>query len=135
MSVSAHIGKIFWLAFKMWSFFPEKNWQGLRYQKVGGGKTIPIATLSPSEWCLHSDGQRWEPFECFIHCEGPSHKTVSTNPNCWRERRTQAGELNQHLSAYQPKCLHICLTIKLRLLICRSIIYANTWMVKRNASL
>ena len=28
----------------------------------GGGDYIPITTLSPPEWLLRQDGQRWEPF-------------------------------------------------------------------------
>ena len=44
---------------------------------------IPIATLSPPEWLLHNDG---------INCEGQNHKTVSTDHNFWRERRTEADD-------------------------------------------
>ena len=44
---------------------------------------IPIATLSPPEWLLHNDG---------INCEGQNHKTVSTDHNFWRERRTEVDD-------------------------------------------
>ena len=37
-------------------------------------------------------------------CEGQSHKTVSTNHNFWRERRTEA-DSNRGPSAYQPNAL------------------------------
>ena len=30
--------------------------------------------LSPLKWLLHYDGQRWEPFQCFINCERQSRK-------------------------------------------------------------
>ena len=44
-------------------------------------------------------------FFLFINCEGrQSHKTVSTDHNFWRERRSEAG-LNQGPSAYQPNAL------------------------------
>ena len=47
---------------------------------------VPIATLSPPEPLLNYDGQRWDPFQCFIDCERQSHKTVSTYHNLfWRE--------------------------------------------------
>ena len=45
------------------------------------GDYIPITTLSPPARLLHQDGQRREPFYCFIKCEGQSHKTMSTNHN------------------------------------------------------
>ena len=38
--------------------------------------------------------QWWEPFVCFINCEGQSPKTVSADHNLWRERIAEAG-LNQ----------------------------------------
>ena len=40
-------------------------------------------------------------FNVFINCEGQSHKTVSTNHNFWRERRSEAVS-NRGPSAYQP---------------------------------
>ena len=40
----------------------------------------------------------------FHSCEGQSHKTVSTDHNLCRERRTEA-DLNQGPSAYQPNAL------------------------------
>ena len=40
----------------------------------------------------------------FHNCEGQSHKTVSTDHNLRRERRTEA-DLNRCPSAYQPNAL------------------------------
>ena len=40
----------------------------------------------------------------FHNCEGQSHKTLSTNHNFWRERRTEA-DSNRGPSAYQPNAL------------------------------
>ena len=40
----------------------------------------------------------------FHNCDGQSHKTVSTDHNFWRERRTEA-DLNWCPSAYQPTAL------------------------------
>ena len=68
------------------------------------GDYIPIARLPPSQWLLHSDGQRWEPFECFINYEGQRHKTVSTDHNFWRERKAEP-DSNRGPSAYQPNAL------------------------------
>ena len=57
-----------WLvALTSWATRPQKP-QGLlgtgrrEGRGYGGGGSIPIATLSPPEWLLHSDGQWWEPF-------------------------------------------------------------------------
>ena len=53
-----------------------------------------------SEW-------RWAAMRAilmFPNCEGPSHKTVSTDHNFWRERRAEA-DSNRGLSAYQLKAL------------------------------
>ena len=72
-----------------------------RYGGGGRGDYIPITTLSPPEWLLHWDGQWWEPFSCFIDCEGQSQKTISPDHNCWRERRAKV-DLNWGPSAYQP---------------------------------
>ena len=40
----------------------------------------------------------------FHDCDGQSHKTVSTDPNFWREKRTEA-DSNRSPSAYQPNAL------------------------------
>ena len=40
----------------------------------------------------------------FHNCEGQNDKTVSTDHNCWRERRAEA-DLNRSPSAYQPNAL------------------------------
>ena len=40
----------------------------------------------------------------FHNCEGKSHKTVSTDHSCWRERRAEAVS-NRGPSAYQPNTL------------------------------
>ena len=67
-----------------------EKWKERRMKVVGVGRDyIPLATLSPSEWLLHYEGQPWQPFHCFIHCEGQGHKTVSTDRNFWRERKTE----------------------------------------------
>ena len=65
----------------------------------------PIATPSPPGWLLHLDGQRWEPFECFINCKGQSHNTVSTNRNLFEEKGEPKRESNRGPSAYQPNAL------------------------------
>ena len=60
---------------------------------------------------LRLAGQQWEPFSCFINCEGQSHKTVSTNhkPGFWRERRVETvsnrGPRPQCLPQYQHNAL------------------------------
>ena len=40
----------------------------------------------------------------FHNCEGHSHKTVSTDPNFWRERTAEA-DSNRGPSAYRPNAL------------------------------
>ena len=39
-------------------------------RRRGKRETLPIATLSPLEWFLHSDVQRCKPFPRFINCDG-----------------------------------------------------------------
>ena len=51
----------------------------------------------------------------FHNCEGQSHKTVSTDFNFWRERRTEA-DSNRGPSAYQPNALPLRQTGSNRLL-------------------
>ena len=79
-----------------WNLFTPNLW--------GERETIPSATLSPPQWLLYWDRQRWELFSCYINCEGKSHKTVSTKHNFWREGRAEA-ESNRDPSAYHPKAL------------------------------
>ena len=50
---------------------------------------------------------RWAAMRAILmshNCEGQSHKTVSTDHNFWRERRTEA-DSNWGPSAYQPNAL------------------------------
>ena len=66
---------------------------------------IPIATLSPSEWLLHYDWQRQEPFNVsLIVRDKVTNETVSTDHSFWRERRAE-GDSNRGPSAYQPNAL------------------------------
>ena len=54
---------------------------------VGGGRGRSVTTrMTPAlRWV-----QQRQPFQCFINCEGQSHKTVSTDRNFRRERRAEA---------------------------------------------
>ena len=81
----------------------EEALAGTEIPECGGKRETTLGTrLSPPEWLQHWGGQRWEPFTCFINCDGQSHNTVSADHNCWRERRAEA-ESNRDPSAYQPK--------------------------------
>ena len=55
----------------------------------------------------------------FHNCEGQSHRTVSTDHNFWRERRTEA-DSNRGPSAYQPNALPLGQTGSLSLSPCFS---------------
>ena len=74
--------------------------------------------------------QWWEPFACFIHCEGQSSKTVPTDHNLWRERRAEAG-LNQgpYGSHFIP-----CKTFRIYSGIC-SLIMRDWQLVQKEAGL
>ena len=66
--------------------------------------SISVATLSPPEWFLRKDAQRWEPCQWFINCESQSHRTVSTDHKCRKERRPEVNS-SRGSSAYQPNAL------------------------------
>ena len=95
---------------------PQKSHGSLRIGRSGEGVWrwgkrnnyyiifIRIATMSPSEWLLHEDGQRWEQFRCYINYDGLSHKAVSTDHNFWRERRAEV-DSNRDSSVSQPNAL------------------------------
>ena len=51
-------------------------------RRLGKGKTVPNATLSPPEWfCIE-----------FMNHEGKSPKTVSINHNFWREKTAKSNQ-------------------------------------------
>ena len=81
------------------------GWEGWGW----GGVPKPDITLSRPEWFLILEGQRWEPFWCFIHYEGQSPRMVPTNYNFWKRRRAIVGSWTEivHL---QPDALPLSQT-------------------------
>ena len=80
-------------------------------RRGGGGDRKRIFIHLSLHWHHQNDtcikmGQRWQPFKCFINCEGQNHKTVSVDHNFWRERRAEA-DSNRGPSAYQPNVLSL----------------------------
>ena len=56
--------------------------------------------------CHHQNDSWWAAMRAILmlNCEGQSHKTVATDHNFWRERRTEA-DSNRGPSAYHPNAL------------------------------
>ena len=75
----------------------------------GGGGRGRIYTYRYTVTTRMTSGLRWAAMRAiltFHNCEGQSHKTVSTDHNILRERRTEA-DLNRGPSAYQPNALQL----------------------------
>ena len=96
--------------FNVLCHFRDKR-RGLKSQEVEGEREIinnyiSNVTLSPPEWFPQWDGQRCEPFECFINCVGKSQgkvrkETVSINHHFGKRKVSRSGESNLGPSAYQ----------------------------------
>ena len=72
----------------------------------GGVGRLRLHTYHYTVTTRMTSALRWAAMRALLmfHCEGQSHKTVSTDPNFWRERRAEA-DLKRGPSAYQPNAL------------------------------
>ena len=66
-----------------------------------GRETIPAATLSPPEWLLYKDGQRWETFYFLIHCDGQKVTRRCPQTTTFEEKEEPKRGIEPMSSAYQ----------------------------------
>ena len=91
----------------------------------GGGEIIYLSLHCHHQNDLWHYALRWAAMRAILmlhNCEGQSHKTVSTDHNFCRERRTKA-DSNRGPSAYQPNTLlthNACLS-------CQVLISGQLW--------
>ena len=75
--------------------------------EYGGGRRGILYTFRYTLTTRMTPALRWAAMTAilmFHNCQGQSHKTVSTDHSCWREKRAEA-DSNRGPSAYQPNAL------------------------------
>ena len=107
-------------------FSPEKNWQGPRSREVGGGGNYThrytVTTRMMPAW-------RWAAMRAILMFHSlwwtKSQDSVH-RPQLLKRKESPSGGIEPTFVCLPTRKLHMCLTIKLKLLRCPFIIYAHT---------